>query len=275
MRFDLPLRYGTMASMPEAERDRGAVAEQADDKNRSFSAKRRAALGVRDLDIVQPRFPPPRINRVLRKAGGAVRDFVFDRELETAGGYVALEHFHSERVIYEPSGWFYLRRALRRGDVRPGDVFVDFGSGKGRIVYQAARYPFARVMGIEISEHLNHVARQNIERNRRRLVCQDVELVTMDAVEFPVPDDVTHAYFYYPFEGETFRRVLDNIVESLDRRPRRLRLIYACPGQETRIRETGRFELVRRSRGGLTSYLPRTISVYESSESPAAQSRSS
>jgi hypothetical protein len=262
-----------MVSMPETEGDRGAVADQPRDENESWSARRRAALGVRDIHIVQPRFPPPRLNRALRTAGRKVCDFVFERELETAGAYVAPEHFHSERWLYEPSGWFYLRRALPRRDVRPDSVFVDFGSGKGRIVYQAARYPFARVVGVEISEHLNQVARQNIERNRHRLACQDVELVTMDAAEFRVPDDVTHAYFYFPFGGETFGRVLENIVESLDRRPRRLTLIYACPGQETRIRETGRFKLVRTSRGGLTSYLPRTISIYESSESLAVESR--
>jgi len=243
-----------MRTDPDAERH----------ETRTWSARRRAALGVRGLRVVEPRFPPPRVNRVLRKVSGAVRDFVFERELETSGTYIAPEHFHSERALYEPSGWFYLRRALRSRDVRPGDVFVDFGSGKGRIVYQAARYPFARVIGVEISEHLSAVARLNIERNRQRLVCKDVELVTMDAAEFRIPDEMTHAYFYYPFGGETFRRVLDNIVESLDRTPRRLTLIYACPGQEDPIRETGRFELVRRSRGGLTSYLPRTIAVYES-----------
>ena len=258
----------------DAERGRGAVSEQPGAGEQSWSARRRAALGVRDLQIIEPRFPPPRINRVLRKAGKAVRDFVFERELETAGTYVALEHFHSERTPYEPSGWFYLRRALRGREVAPGDVFVDFGSGKGRIVYQAARYPFARVMGVEISEHLNEIARRNIERNRHRLVCQDVELVTMDAAEFRVPDNVTHAYFYFPFGGEIFRRVLDNIVESLERAPRRLTLIYACPGLDQRVRETGRFELVRTSRGGLTSYLNRTISVYESKEEPGTGSRS-
>lgn len=100
------------------------------------------------------------------------------------------------------------------------DVFVDFGSGKGRIVYQAARYPLKRVIGVEISEKLNEIASANIEQNRSRLRCQDVELVTCDAADYGIPDDMTIAYFIYPFAGETFRHVIENIVDSLVRNPR-------------------------------------------------------
>jgi tRNA G37 N-methylase Trm5 len=190
-------------------------------------------------------------------------DLWFERGLETSGRQFELEHFHSERVVYEPSGWFYLRRALRKREVKPSDVFIDFGSGKGRVVFQAARYPFARVIGVEISEALNEVARRNIKRNRDRLVCRDVTLVTSDAAEFAIPDDMTIAYFYYPFAGATFERVIANIVLSLDRRPRPVKLIYACPGIEDAITKTGRFRRVRRSLGGPRSHFGRSIHVYE------------
>jgi SAM-dependent methyltransferase len=232
-----------------------------------WSERRREALlkTVKDLYRDEPRLPPAgAIRRVLSRIRARVLDFFFERGLETAGRQYELEHFHSERTAYEPSGWLYLRRALRKRDVKPTDVFVDFGSGKGRVVFQAARYPFARVVGVEISEALNEVARRNIGRNRHRLVCQDVALVTADAAEFEVPDDMTVAYFFYPFAGTTFERVLDNIVASLDRRPRRVKLIYACPGEEKSIARTGRFQLVQRSQGALRSYIPRRISVYES-----------
>jgi Histone methylation protein DOT1 len=47
-----------------------------------------------------------------------------------------------ERMLYAPSSWLFLPRALRSLDVDSDDVFVDFGSGKGRVVFQAARHPF-------------------------------------------------------------------------------------------------------------------------------------
>jgi SAM-dependent methyltransferase len=207
------------------------------------------------------------------KAFGARLVFGEHAELETARtldldrvGLAA-----PDRVDYIPSGWSWVLRALRGRSVGPDDVFVDFGSGKGRVVYLVARYyRFGRVVGVELSDHLTRVAERNLERARPRLRCQDVRLVSCDATEFEIPDDMTVAYFYNPFTGETFRRVIDNIVASLDRRPRRLSLVYANPDVsfaapaacERYVLETGRFTLVR-SLSGLRSR--GRVSVYESS----------
>jgi Histone methylation protein DOT1 len=151
-----------------------------------------------------------------------------------------------ERVRYVPTSRFVVPRVLRRIGVGQDDVFIDFGSGKGRVVYQAAQFPFKRVIGVEIAEELNRIARYNVEHNRDRLICGDVELVTGDAVTYQVPDDVTVAYFYHPFEGRIFARVIDNLVASLDRNPRQLRIIYVYPKSAGYLLETGRFELERK-----------------------------
>jgi hypothetical protein len=154
-----------------------------------------------------------------------------------------------DRVHYVASSRFIVPRVLRRIGVGPDDVFIDFGSGKGRVVYQAAKFPFKRVIGVEIAEVLNGVARYNIDHNRDRLTCQDVELVTEDAVSYQVPDDLTVAYFYHPFEGLFFARVVDNLIASLDRNPRQLRIIYYQPkymNYPDYLLESGRFELQRK-----------------------------
>ena len=186
----------------------------------------------------------------------------FERGLQTARPEVELDHFRPECTHYVPSGWLDLRRALPKHAVQPTDVFVDFGSGKGRVVYQAAKYPFARVVGVEISTKLNELARQNIDRNLRKLVCPNIELVNADAADFEIPDDMTVAYFFIPFTGETFEAVLRNIIKSLDRNPRRLRIIYSFPEPEDRILSTGRFELVRTVRRRPDD--PRRTAVYAS-----------
>jgi SAM-dependent methyltransferase len=130
------------------------------------------------------------------------------------------------------------------------DVFLDYGSGKGRVLFQAARdYPFQRIIGVELSPELNEIAQANIERNRFRLRCPDVQTVAGDAADHQVPDDVSVIYLYNPFRGTTFARVVDNIVASLDRRPRRLRVVYKSPLEEDRLLATGRFRLVRETRG--------------------------
>jgi hypothetical protein len=201
-----------------------------------------------------------RVSYAARQIRRYVANLFFERGIETAGSQVELDHFNRERTPYGPSDWLDLRRALPKRDVGPKDVFVDFGSGKGRIVYQAARYPFARVIGVEISAKLNQVAQANIDRNTQKLTCQNVELVTVDAAAFVIPDDVTVAYFYHPFTDQTFRIVIDNIVESIDHNPRRVKLIYQWPLMESYILETGRFKLARTLKHGRRNL--RRIAVY-------------
>jgi hypothetical protein len=181
-----------------------------------------------------------------RRAKGRLERLAFERgDFEDTGDRVLraeLELEHPDHLEYEASAWGWLRRALRRCRIEPDDVFLDLGSGKGRVVWQAAQYPFARVIGVEISPRLNTIARANIDRNRNRLTCNRVEFITADAADYEIPDDVTYAYLYSPFGGETFQRVLANLIASHDRRPRRMTLIYANPDLDQQIVGTGRFE---------------------------------
>jgi predicted RNA methylase len=171
--------------------------------------------------------------------------------IETGGIYrpEQLGFSPEHRVAYVPSGWMYLRRILRKRDVSSSDVFIDFGSGMGRVVYQAAaRYPFARVIGVELSRELNEVARANIERARSRLRCREVELVVADVLDYDVPDDVTIAYMSNPFTGPVFQAVVDKLVTSVARNSRRVRVIYLNPVEEDRLLAAG-FRIVRAPRG--------------------------
>lgn len=165
---------------------------------------------------------------------------------------------------YEPSGYTFVRRALHGMQIGSGHIFLDYGSGKGRAVIQAARYPFDRVIGVEISEQLNRVARANVEQSRDRLRCRDVEIVRADATSWPLPDDVTHVYMYNPLGVELFPAMAERIVESLERRPRRLTIMYVNPVCAEQLLHTGRFELVRTSRGLRPDVRSQTIKVFRS-----------
>jgi Methyltransferase domain len=202
------------------------------------------------------------LGRFRRRVANRLGNLVFERRFDSSPTEVELDHFHPDRVLYEASGWLDLRRTIPRRKIRSTDVFVDFGSGKGRMVYQAATYPFARVIGVEISAKLNDVARQNIARNRQKLACENVEFVTIDAAEFAIPDDMTFAYLYHPFSGPTLEAVIGNIIQSLDRNPRTLTLIYQMPWSEDYILGTSRFELVRTRKRRRRD--PRRIAVYAS-----------
>jgi SAM-dependent methyltransferase len=173
----------------------------------------------------------------------AIGNILFERPagIETAA-IVRLQELGlaaPDRENYHPTPWLALKRVLRQDEVTDQDVFIDFGCGKGRILYQAAMYPFRRVIGVEISPDLAQIARDNIQRSLPKLRCRDVEVVTADVVNYEVPDDVTLVYFFDPFHGEVFAALLDRIIASLRRRPRELTIIYLDPFEEQALLDAG------------------------------------
>ena len=180
------------------------------------------------------------LERRYRMRPGALQD-VDLREI----GYTAPNR------VYEhvPSPWGVLRRILRRREVGHDDVFLEIGCGMGVVVVEAAaRYHFRRVIGIDVVPQLTAVARETVARGRKRLRCKEVEIHTGDAMEYVIPDDVTVVYMADPFRGEVFDAVVANLLASVDRAPRRVRIIYFMPVEGGRLERTGRAALVRYGR---------------------------
>ncbi|HLL68101.1 MAG TPA: methyltransferase domain-containing protein [Micromonosporaceae bacterium] len=201
---------------------------------------------------------PGRVFRAtLRPAFVGARDGVV-RMLErrngiSTAGVVELDELGlagPDRMRYKPAPWLLLRRALPKRSVSRDDVFIDFGSGMGRVVFQAAlHFPFRRVLGVELSPELHRIAQGNIDRNRSRFRAQQVDLVRSDVLDFDIPDDVSVVFFDNPFTGRIFTEVVDRLLASVDRAPRRLRIIYFNPVEHEWLMGTGRIEVIRRVRG--------------------------
>ena len=139
-------------------------------------------------------------------------------------------------VGYDPSRWLALPGSLPRAELTERDVFADLGSGKGRVVLQAAQYyPFKRVIGVEFSPELNRIARQNLQARQDRLRCPDVELVTGDVAEWAPPEDLTLVWMFNPFRGELFSTVIERLAELVQRRGTPLRIIYLNPTEHERL----------------------------------------
>jgi 16S rRNA G966 N2-methylase RsmD len=163
--------------------------------------------------------------------------------VDTAGRtYLHSFDLHSdERVYYVPANWLTLRRVLRPRDVSNSDVFIDLGSGKGRMVLEAARYPFSRVIGVELAEPLHNVARANVGAARMRRRCNNIQLICCDVLDYDIPDDVSVVFLNNPFRGAIFEQVIENLIASHDRRPRKIRIIYYNPTEHDYLMRTGRF----------------------------------
>ena len=219
--------------------------------------------------LVAPLLRSPRLARGLWSADRALDQFadrLLGRGLDTSGYAFAPEHDHPDRLHYLPSAWHVLPRALRYLGVSDSDTFIDFGCGKGRVVHQAAKRPFRRVIGVEISPDLAEVARAGLEARRHQHRCQDVEIVVSDVAKYRVPDDLTIGYFFRPFEGEAFDALLQDIIDSIDRHPRCVRLIYVFPTNKARsaLVATRRFRLLKEQSSSLLRLRSHRLAIFES-----------
>jgi Histone methylation protein DOT1 len=165
-------------------------------------------------------------------------------------GVIPLEELNlasPDRMRYKALGWSILPRILPARQVSSDDVFIDYGSGMGRVVYEAAaRYPFKRVIGLELSEELNEIARANLDRNSSRLCCSSVEIVTGDALEYDPPADVTVALFYNPFTGAILETAVQKLLNTASGP---LRIVYCNPIEHDLLMATGRLVVKKRLRG--------------------------
>jgi hypothetical protein len=55
-----------------------------------------------------------------------------------------------------------------------------------------------------------------------------------------VPEDLSVAYMYNPFTGQTFRSAMGRLFDSYDRHPRPLRIMYGYPVEHDWLVSTGR-----------------------------------
>lgn len=128
------------------------------------------------------------------------------------------KHYHA---TYAP----LVKQILKQYKITSQDVFCDYGCGKGEVLRVAARFPFGKIIGVELSEYIYQIALENA----RILRWDNVELVNMDARDYKDIDRITYFFFYNPFPEEVFDDVLKNIRKSYERNPREIKLIYHNP----------------------------------------------
>ncbi len=111
--------------------------------------------------------------------------------------------------------------------------FVDFGSGKGRVLLMASEYPFRKITGVEFSQELHGIAEQNIRRYRSATQqCKNLESICMDAMAFPIPSGPVVLFFCNPFGPEVLGPVVNNIQRAIEETTREVYVVYAHPRHE-------------------------------------------
>ena len=131
---------------------------------------------------------------------------------------------------YAPSPAWALPAVLQDLKIRYKEYnFIDLGSGMGRVVLIAAQLPFSKVIGVELSQKLHEIAKDNLARISGRQKAGSVELLLQDASEYSPPPGNCVIYLANPFRENVMRTVLDNLNRWLETQPGEMYLVYFVP----------------------------------------------
>jgi hypothetical protein len=147
-------------------------------------------------------------------------------------------------VRYGPSGEQDVRASLEKLGIDPGDfTFIDFGSGKGRVLLIAAGLPFKAVLGIEFSQELHETAIRNISRFPSHLISAGaVTSRCGDAASFQLPPSNLVCYFHNPVGPPVLSEVIARL-EAHRGSGYRVLVIYLDPRHRELFERTGNFAI--------------------------------
>lgn len=112
-------------------------------------------------------------------------------------------------------------------------VFIDFGSGKGRVLLMASEFPFRRIIGVEFSSELHAIAQENILRYKSTTQkCRDIISVCADFTQFSIPPEPLFVFLYNPSSQQITSALARNIAQSLQEHPRELWVLYVTPAYD-------------------------------------------
>jgi SAM-dependent methyltransferase len=154
------------------------------------------------------------------------------------------------------SGGASLAYALRHLSITGMDRCLDVGCGKGGALITLSDFPFGRVAGLELSDTLIEIARENLHRLGRK----DIALFCCNALEFPGYDDYNYIYLYNPFPLAVMKPFLQSLAASLLRAPRTLTVIYKNPTCHDEVVGSGIFDFVEQ----IQEYNDHPYNIYRS-----------
>lgn len=159
----------------------------------------------------QPQVPTP------ARAGTDDLDSLLDGILELQSYSYLTDPPQPNMVPYVPTPARVVLEAVDRLELKPDDLFYDFGSGLGRVVLLANLISGVRAKGIEISSVLNQHASEFADK----LALSNVSFVNADVRETDYTDGSVF-FMYTPFTGDILRGVLDQLHKQAQVRPLRI-----------------------------------------------------
>ncbi len=177
----------------------------------------------------------------MKRKKGVTPKFFENHKFEDFFGIESTEIVYNNRYNddyfrYEPTSYSGLICAFDEleGVLTKYDRLVDFGCGKGRVLFYVNQRFQCEVCGIEVDENLYELALDNraYYNTKFRDTMERIEIINGKAEEYEVRQEDNVFYFFNPFEINIFEQVIEHIIQSVEQHPRRVFVMMYYPKEE-------------------------------------------
>jgi len=173
--------------------------------------------------------PPNYLSQMMTQENASIWDKYLNIETieQEADSKTMGSPFLRENNPYEGAAYRDIAKLMRFIDFAPDDIVVDYGCGKGRFLSVIGSFtPVRKVIGLDLEKSYVDQAQENLMSTKH--LKSDFSVYQMNAADF-VPEEETVFFFFNPFSGYTFKKVIYNIKTSLKKTPRSIKIAYLCP----------------------------------------------
>lgn len=161
------------------------------------------------------------------------KDYDKSLNIKTEGdqkGFNKSLHYHR----YEATPYHALETLFSEYELKGSNRIVDFGCGKGRLIFYIHHLFSASVTGVEMNETLYQEAVANrtsyLKKYHNRH--DQIHLHSCLAEDYRVDPSDNRFYFFNPFSIQVFMNVVNNILISVEESGREVDLVLYYPSED-------------------------------------------
>ena len=135
---------------------------------------------------------------------------------------------------YEATSYFFLERLFSVFPFDKNDHMVDFGCGKGRVLFMASQFSCRHVTGYENNDKRFGILQKNVKQYQEKHGTGTFFDIFKENAQSAVIDDTANKFFFFePFHLKIYAQVMQNIIKSLKRNKRDVTILLYLPQEST------------------------------------------
>ena len=151
---------------------------------------------------------------------------------------------------YEATPYNALEKLFKSYKVKKTDKVVDFGCGRGRVVFYIHNKFKVPVTGIEVNDLTYEEAINNKigYRYKNKNIAAQIKFKYSFAEDYEIKPIDNKFYFFNPFKIDTFKLVINNILDSVKENKRNIDIIlyYPMPKYKEFLKNETPFKLMNK-----------------------------